>query len=152
MRTAASILMLFGVIIGILGVLGGIFVAFAPRYPSQSGDVTGGITLVVCAILTWLLLYAFGTTIERIDDIAIDTRRSADALDRIAKAQTGVASSLPPDAAKRLKNSPQVESARSVEPRIDTDAELDALFNEPLPLPRTKTILRDLTKPDGGAE
>jgi len=144
--------MLFGVVIGILGSLGGVFVAFTPVYPSRYGDATSGITLVVSSLLTWVLLYGFGTLLERIDDIAIDTRRSADALDRIAKVQTGVASSLPPDAARRLANSPQVEKARQADPRVDTDAELDALFNEPLPPARTRTILRDLTKHDGGAE
>lgn len=92
MRNSGVATQIIGVVIAAVGVIGGLLTAF----PSGFVFIVGGIFL-------GLLLICVGNALFAVGDIARDAKRSADALDRIAKAQTGVASSLPPDAAKRLR-------------------------------------------------
>lgn len=64
---------------------------------------SGGLILLFSGIVAGILLICVGNAFFALGDIERHAKRAADALDRIAKEQTGVASSLPPDAAKRLK-------------------------------------------------
>lgn len=83
-------------VVGVVIILGGVVVGFLTAAPL-------GLVVIVGGILLGLLLICLGNAFYALGDVVNDTKRGADALDRIAKAQTGVASSLPPDAAKRLR-------------------------------------------------
>lgn len=62
-----------------------------------------GVPIIAGSIGAAVVLYVLGAILVALDDITRNVQRAANALDRIAKAQTGVASDLPPDAAKRLR-------------------------------------------------
>lgn len=74
---------------------------------AQHGSGTERLPLVIGAAVCALMLFAVAEIIHILDDTRTAAERGADALDRLAKARTGVASSLPPDAAKRIREMPQ---------------------------------------------
>lgn len=84
-------------VLGVFTIVCGVFVGFV----SLS---TGGIYIVGASLVTGVLLICLGNAFYALGDLVRYAKQSADALDRIAKEQTGVASELPLDAAKRIRS------------------------------------------------
>lgn len=131
MRDLGFILQLLSVLLGVGGAIGG----FAMIMNSQR-DLVSGLAIIVSSVTTGVLLAGIGAAFIRIDDIAVDARRSLLANERTAKALEALAQS-------------RVGATTPVP--FDAESEVEALLTEVPPEPRNRTVLRELNTPKSDA-
>ena len=99
MKTSGTILQIMAWIVFICSVGAAILTLIPP------GNYMLAVAYVAGGVITGALLSGFGAALFFVEDMAIDARRTADALDALVQRRTGVGS-LPRDAAKRLRQQP----------------------------------------------
>lgn len=119
MRTCSTLLQLAGFLVGIFGVIGGAITFISPTYSVgtygsisySSPNSGGGIVLIASSIISWLVLYGLGASLDALADIHDDTRRSANASERNLLANERTAEALERMAIQRRRAQPQQVSS-----------------------------------------